>query len=769
MSVEYSSLSKWKVAHNSLHAQDAYLNIIKFIFLRESSLLKIRDTVQVMDQLYWKYANTLIARKQYFKNNESTDEMKQMALQIHTKQELLCVAIAHHRSISVDIVEGVHQWRRCLQRDVQLSGDVASLFWNGQNYLIKMLDDTPQLFDTQTMRMWLGFEPDCFILPPRHLNPHTERLNREKKFHKWKQKRDDHNTAALKMLMGQTVLYRSNAGTDRGQAVRRQASLSQVIPVGTGGSGAAGGGGGGPKPVAHRGKMDTEEDNSSPITPISISHSTPTLPPITPRAQTLGGKSEHTQSAVALSTPAVGVAGHRGTNTCLLAPRRQRASVQVDVVESADEKKASGDRGDGDGIPEESSDNNSSDASLGTEDDEDDDDSICSSSVTTMLTDDTGSGWRDLRDSCKPSWDYYFKAITNTDTEVTDKSARPTDQGEDFWDNLDHNEHMVEAAMGYLDLFPRKFIAPPLKRALIARCHACEQALHEEVTLAERVKQNIAISKELKVNLDHKKLQGCMDELDSEDKQMENMLEMEKLLTRQTSMNVRDQFQYNEISREYVAGLLNSRKPYQRYIASAHAKGRSMSPSRASPSRTSTARPTTRPETKNNNMFAVFLTAPSITNETEFTQSTVSFIPDNVDCRMDPGVLQEKIVSVVDNDRQACIRIGSSLVLRNRAYRGNRARAYHSKTSKKKRNALEAIVFMQALVRGVLARNRMSRKNKIQSRMAATLFIQNCLRNYVRRCRAQVKRRLFKADYEFGVKYLCLIVLPMRSKLSFGM
>jgi hypothetical protein len=703
--VEYSSVSNWKVAHNNLHAQDAYLNIIKHIFLRESSLIKIGDLVQMMDHLYWKYANIFIARKQYFKNNESSDELKQMRLQIHSKQELLSVAIAHHRSISVDIVEGVEQWRRHLQKDVQMTA-VASLFWNGQNYLIKMLHDTPKLFHTQTMWMWLGFEADCFIIPPRHLNPHTERLNRERKFHKWKQKRDDHNTAALKKLMSQQVMYRSVSTVER-EAVRRQASQSQVNHFG--GAGAA-------KPIPRRGKVaidiGSRPGSAQNPTPLASSQSTPTLPPIA-GAQIMISSTAHTQSAVAL-TPMESESGMNEVSTCLLAPRRARRGI----VDEKEDKQTT---------PEE----NSVDGT------EDDDYSLDSSSVTSILTDDTGSGWRDLRDSCKPSWDYYFNS--NIDSDDVD----PFDQEEDFWLNLDHNEHMVEAAMGYLVLFPKKYIVPPMKKVLSARCRACEQVLHDEVALAERVQENIAESKELQMNFEKEKLQEYLEELDSEGKQIEHLLAMEQLQTRQMSNNVRDQFHQNEISREYVAGLLDSRKPNERYISSARTKGRSLSPSRASPTRLATS--IASPRQKNNNMFAVFLTAPSIANDQDFTQSTMSFIPENIVCKIDSSVLKERIEAVVDNDRQACIRVGSSLVMRNRMYRDNRARAYQNKKAKK-RNALQAIVFMQALVRGVITRQRLSRKSRMQSKVSATLFIQKCLRRYIRRCRERVKRRLFKAD-----------------------
>jgi len=670
MSVTYSSLSKWTVAQNSLKAQDCYLNIIKYIFLRESSLIKIQDMVLHMDKLYWRYANTYIARKLYFKNNVNCEELKQIRLQLHDKQELLSVAIAHHRSISVDIVENVQLWRKYLQQDVSMK-DVASLFWNGTNYLIKMLHDTPQLFKTQTMWMWLGFDVDSFIIPPRQLNPHTERLNRERKAHKWKEKRDEHQTAALKRLMSQQVKYKSAAIVDR-DAVRRQTAVMNVQAV---------------KPRARRGRLSSpEKPDDEGKKPVG-SQSTPILPPIGASAQAHVSKSEHTQSAVALQTAFSDDKSEEGSDN----------SSEVDDEDS-----------------------------IGSS-------SIDSSSITSVLTDDSGSGWRELRDSCMSSWNYYHNQ--------TKEDPNLFEQEEDFWENIDHSEHLVEAATGYLELFPKRFIVPPMKKPLIARCRACERVLQEEVQLAEQVKEKVAISHEMKVELDKEVLQEKLELLDTEEKQMENLIEMEKVRCRQENMNIRDQRSFNEVSREYVSHLLDGRKPYQRYISSARSKTRSPSPSRSSPSRPTRI---SSPRAKNSNKFAVFLTAPSIA-ETDNTMSTFSYIPENVVLKMEPEVLKERIKSVVENDRQACVRLGSSLVLRTEGHRRNRAQAYKGKP-KTKRNALEAIVFMQALIRGVITRHRLSRKNRIHTKMAATLFIQKCLRNYIKRCRARVKRRLFKAD-----------------------
>ena len=700
LSSEYSSLSHWKVAHNSLSAQEAYLNVIKYIFLRESSILNISDLVKELDAMYWKYANLVISRKHYSKNNESSEELRDKRARVREKQQILTVAIAHHRSISLDIVEGICRWRKLLQKDVKLQ-EIASLYWHGQNYLIKMLHDTSKLFDTQTMWMWLGFETDCFIVPPMELNPHSERLNRQQKFIKWKKKRDDHNTAQLKLLMSQQVSYGSSAlYGQRGVLNHRNAGViasphNSNSNVSTDGD--------------CRRRLASQAQDCS----IGESQSTSKLPPSSAElvSSNLAEAQQHSKSSAnLLSTEPpneVDESMHddeaNATGVSMLAPRRKvYASASIDEGEVSETKTRD--------LEEES---------------------LESSSASSRLAE--GYAWRELRDSCRASWDYFLKDRASDNVKTTEEP--------DFWENLELNEHMVEAAMGYIELYPVQYIVPPLKPSLMARCQQCEKVLREEVLLSERIKEKVAVSKEMKLEFDREKLQAALEALELEENELEKRDREKKLKMRQQKMKVRDQFTFHEISREYVTSLLRRRKPYYRFISSARSQRApsglpSSSPSRAQPRGSS---PPRRP--KNQNSFTVFLTAPS----SPPSSPPLSFFPHNLPCKIEHAVLKEKMAAVVENDRQACYRIGPTLVLRAEEHRGNRARAYQNKPAKK-RNALEAIVFMQALIRGVVTRSRLARKNKIQSRMAATMFLQRCLRRYVHRCRARVKRRLFRAD-----------------------
>ena len=45
-----------------------------------------------------------------------------------------------------------------------------SVYWEGENYLFRMLDDTKVFNDYYCIRLWLGFTPNTFFLPPTSSN-----------------------------------------------------------------------------------------------------------------------------------------------------------------------------------------------------------------------------------------------------------------------------------------------------------------------------------------------------------------------------------------------------------------------------------------------------------------------------------------------------------------------------------------------------------------------------------------------------------------------
>jgi hypothetical protein len=79
---------------------------MKHILLRETMILRVQGNVSLLENLYWKYAVVVIDRLQ-FGRPITTDDIQHMVGSIHLKQEELSVAIAHLRSLSIDVVESV--------------------------------------------------------------------------------------------------------------------------------------------------------------------------------------------------------------------------------------------------------------------------------------------------------------------------------------------------------------------------------------------------------------------------------------------------------------------------------------------------------------------------------------------------------------------------------------------------------------------------------------------------------------------------------------
>mmetsp|Transcript_14432 Transcript_14432/g.21688 ORF Transcript_14432/g.21688 Transcript_14432/m.21688 type:complete len:1029 (-) Transcript_14432:193-3279(-) len=200
--VKYNSLCNWKAVHTDDRVYTEYMVLIKHILLRESSLRRLAAAVENIDMLYWKYAAVIINRLQ-FDRSILTDDVQVMLMRLSMQHEELAVAIAHHRSLTVDVVECVKRWRRVCQKRVSV-GTIPSVFFENRNYLMKMASDTQAVFRTQTMKMWLGFEPNMFMIPPRGHDPHAHRLEREGKRREWFRRREAWMQVQLEHLRGLT-------------------------------------------------------------------------------------------------------------------------------------------------------------------------------------------------------------------------------------------------------------------------------------------------------------------------------------------------------------------------------------------------------------------------------------------------------------------------------------------------------------------------------------------------------------------------------------
>jgi hypothetical protein len=104
--IQYNTISNWKGIQAEEKIQILYLKLLKYILFRESSLQRMESLLDSLEQWYWKYSCLVIDRVQ-FRKSILTEELNQMVRIIHSKQQELSVAIAHHRTLSINVVEAV--------------------------------------------------------------------------------------------------------------------------------------------------------------------------------------------------------------------------------------------------------------------------------------------------------------------------------------------------------------------------------------------------------------------------------------------------------------------------------------------------------------------------------------------------------------------------------------------------------------------------------------------------------------------------------------
>lgn len=168
LEARYNTLSKW-IIPNDPAVQSAYFDITQLIIFREASLLKLEDCSNRMDNNYWKYAVLRINSKINGKSLNSK-LLVQKRITIRLIQKEFAVAMAHLRALSIQVVEAIIKWRSKI-RSVVITKETASIYWNNTNYIIKINNDCHFLSKYFTVKLWLGFTPSAFMIPPINHNP----------------------------------------------------------------------------------------------------------------------------------------------------------------------------------------------------------------------------------------------------------------------------------------------------------------------------------------------------------------------------------------------------------------------------------------------------------------------------------------------------------------------------------------------------------------------------------------------------------------------
>lgn len=161
----YASLGGWEARESfGPKVKIQYTKLIEAIILREAALHRAYSIAETLDNTYWMYAVLRLHAKSTHSSLNSAPLLSKRQ-HIMKKQTELAVAIAHIRGISITVLKAVLKWRSFAQQEKRRA-EILSVYWHGENYLFKMSYDVHRLYRFQTLRFWLGFEPNPFFIPP---------------------------------------------------------------------------------------------------------------------------------------------------------------------------------------------------------------------------------------------------------------------------------------------------------------------------------------------------------------------------------------------------------------------------------------------------------------------------------------------------------------------------------------------------------------------------------------------------------------------------
>lgn len=510
---------------------------MKFIILREECLLRIQALLQCMEECYWKYAVQCINRLDLDKTID-TDELYSMKCKIASMQQELSVAFAHLRSLSLSVVESVVKWRKESNMCVTAKY-ITSIYWCHDNYIIKMNNDIPAMLkNSQIMNMWLGFTPqNTFLLPPPNHDPRIRRNERELLRLAWIEKSNSYATKQIAQLASLTSAAKSNNSSI--VSLLQSRSMSSVQRVNSMSSTAGNRSSTSPKashtPIriattiqgetfknresshgsfsesksispknALQGRQTSTNKDSATTIPIpekkradkfisksSTSFSMPILEEKDEEEAMAMLAGKRINSSVFVKYEGVGV---KGVISDISRDKRESdtgrdeglddAGATKDISDASyghinrdsngeDDDEGDGERewGGGDGSDEEGSgddkgkDGQESRSASGQGDDEKDDEDYSSMMSSNTSYSEKEEEWIDLQAKCRPSWD----------------SPDDVDNVIPFWNTLDHNPRVLQAAVGFPEVFPTIYLVPPLPLNLIHSCEKAQQVIEEEI------------------------------------------------------------------------------------------------------------------------------------------------------------------------------------------------------------------------------------------------------------------------------------------------
>ena len=169
VNAEFANVTKWQIGFGNPDNKLAHLRTVQAIVVRESLILQLDNLLKHIEQLYYEYALLRMqsADLNIPSNSEQIVSKKAVVLQAQVE---LRVAIANYRTATMQVFEEFLKWRSLCRKDANLKDANIVMTWHGENYFLKMTRDICPLYRYSVLRLWLDFEPNMLMLPPTQLS-----------------------------------------------------------------------------------------------------------------------------------------------------------------------------------------------------------------------------------------------------------------------------------------------------------------------------------------------------------------------------------------------------------------------------------------------------------------------------------------------------------------------------------------------------------------------------------------------------------------------
>ena len=714
--------------------QDAYITVVKHILFREVALKGLESLLRRCDETYWKYASLKVDAIE--KNKSAQGESFNVQLRTLARlQDELAVSLAHIRSVSISVVEGVYEWRLA-NRQNKTSKDGVTLLWKKENYLIKMLTDVTELLDVPIMWMWVGFDANPFIIPPENHNPTDLWRSRELLYQGWLQKHKEHVQRALdKMRMltraastHPTYGYPTTATT----AISSSATAAQISEVSEDNSIAQG--------VE---KQHAEQSVREQVSALENGTSSDVFN--TPSTNDDGADSSfvimnNRSSRLIANDKRLSQDSHSfdDQDSAVQASDLRKSAILLTTRHSSSGLESSDKRTSSQGsmlapktmhsnlniVLEETNPGIDEEMSQAYEDDSDG----SSTEMSSEASSEAAAGWQSLRKICMDSW-----------IVIKDKSARPDDYVDPFWDNVDHSAVVVQAAVGFTETMPKKILVPSLQKTIVMLCDHLENELHREkksyASLISLKEERSNFKKAVLSAVEARGIEWGLQQTNSW-----------QALEAQNLLRFRQQY-CPPLTNSYSENAFIGNGPLSEgaEIPRGFSRGDGGSP----PKSAGDVLPSF--SKFHDSTFDIFLTQEK---DEEDLNHTGTF--NRAAITINKEKTAAKSVEKVEDERQLTARVRDSIVL--------------VKSRKSKRAAIErmrvtpAAIVMQALARGWLTRRALKRRHGAMVMLRSAVLIQRGIRRLHARYRAKrlklfLRRDAFKKRKEILKKNKCAFVL----------